>query len=69
MLKLNHTKIELNSEDSQIFLNALSTIYILEKQIDLLEYTGEYHSEDQNTCEIMINSLRKIIMKKLIEFE
>lgn len=68
-MQFNHTKIELNSEDSQIFLNALSTIYILEKQIELLEYTGEFHSDDQETCEIMINSLRKIIMKKLIEFE
>ena len=64
-----YNKIELNSEDAKLFLNALSTINILQRQIDLLEYTGEFHADDQETCEHMINSLRNILMKKLIELE
>jgi hypothetical protein len=58
--------ITLHDEDSKLFLDVIATIYILQKQIDLLEYTGEFHSDDQETCEHLINSLRNIVMKKTI---
>jgi len=64
-----YTKIELKSKDAKLFLNALSTINILQMEIDLLEYTGEFHSSNHETCEHIINSLRNILMKKLYETE
>jgi hypothetical protein len=62
-----YNKIELHGQDSTLFNNVIIEIHLLQKAIDSLEYTGDFHSNDQETCEQYINSLRNILMKKLYE--
>jgi hypothetical protein len=64
-----HNIVILAYRDSELLLNTFALIEILKENISKLEYTGEFHSRDNETCEFYIDSLRKILMKKLIEIE
>lgn len=68
-MKYNKTKIELDSEDSKQFLECLQSIYLLQKQIDTMQYTGIYNAQTQENCEHILNSLRNLVMGKIIEIE
>lgn len=59
--------ITLANHDSKSILDVLALLTIVEREIDKLEYTGNYNAETQEFCLEAIGMIKYNVLKKLIE--